>query len=60
MGIHPPRHPRRVVAGIHPKGLQDGCPITHVGHDGILSMKLTVGGLILIWSMYETSAYSSS
>jgi len=24
---------RKWLAGIHPKGSQDGCPITNVGHD---------------------------
>ena len=27
-------HPRRSLAGIHPKTAQDGCPIKNVGHDG--------------------------
>ena len=27
------RHPRRLVAGIHPKGSTDGLPITNVGSD---------------------------
>jgi hypothetical protein len=27
-------HPRKWLAGIHPKRTQDRCPITNVGHDG--------------------------
>jgi hypothetical protein len=26
-------HPRRLLAGIHPKNFKDGCPIKNVGHD---------------------------